>query len=77
MLKGLKVNFSLRLGLKEKQKVKPGSNPKVQWHGDEGEHGTHNGPSKGDVYITLEPPLSANNLRGGNSVKKSEGNSGY
>ena len=35
-----------RLGLKEKKSdVKPGSNPKVDWHGDEGEHGTHNGPS--------------------------------
>ena len=26
-----------RLGMKEKKKdVKPGSNPKVDWHGDEG-----------------------------------------
>ena len=67
-----------RLGLKEKQNIKPGSNPKVKWHGDEGEHGTHNGPSKGDVYITLEPPLSANNLRGsGNAASKKAVNSGY
>ena len=28
-----------RLGMKEKKKdVKPGSNPKVEWHGSEGEH---------------------------------------
>ena len=36
-----------RLGLKEKVKVSPGSNPKVDWHGDEGEHGTHNEAKKG------------------------------
>ena len=36
-----------RLGLKEKVKVAPGSNPKVDWHGDEGEHGTHNEAKKG------------------------------
>lgn len=52
-----------RLGMKEKKtNVAPGSNPKVEWHGDEGEHGTHNGPRKGDVYITLEPPKSADDL---------------
>lgn len=52
-----------RLGMKEKKKdVKPGSNPNVEWHGDEGEHGTHNGPKKGDVYITLKPSLSADNV---------------
>ena len=53
-----------RLGMKEKKadQVKPGSNPKVEWHGDEGEHGTHNGPKKGDVYATLKPVLNANNV---------------
>ena len=38
-----------RLGLKEKVKVSPGSNPKVDWHGDEGEHGTHNEAKKGSM----------------------------
>merc|ERR1719436_655710 len=52
-----------RLGMKEKKSnVKPGSNSKVEWHGDEGEHGTHNGPKKGDAYITLKPGMSADNL---------------
>ena len=49
--------------MKEKKKdVKPGSNPKVEWHGEEGEHGTHNGPRKGDVYATIEPELGAHHL---------------
>ena len=51
-----------RLGLKEKVNVSPGSNPKVEWHGDEGEHGTHNEAKKGDVYITLKPPKSVKDL---------------
>jgi predicted nucleic acid-binding Zn-ribbon protein len=52
-----------RLGMKEKKKdVKPGSNSKVDWHGDEGEHGTHNGPKKADAYVTLKPGMSADNL---------------
>lgn len=52
-----------RLGMKERRKnVAPGSNPNVEWHGDEGEHGTNNGPKKGDVFITLKPPKSADDL---------------
>ena len=65
-----------RLGMKDKKKnVEPGSNPKVEWHGDMGEHGTHNGPKKGDVYITLKPSLSADNLsnNGGYGRIKSDG----
>jgi hypothetical protein len=65
-----------RLGMKTKKgDVSPGSNPKVQWHGDEGEHGTHNGPKKGDAYVTLEPPLSADNLADSNAgyAKKAAG----
>lgn len=52
-----------RLGMKSKKaNVGPGSNPKVKWHGAKGEHGTHNGPNKGEAYATLSPSLSAANL---------------
>ena len=55
-----------RLGMKsKKENVKPGSNPKVDWHGEEGEHGTHNGPKKADAYVTLKPALSAVDLHSG------------
>lgn len=76
ILKKLRDRVGMKQVKEKKGDVKPGSNPKVQWHGSKGEHGTHNGAKKGDVYITLKPSMSANNLAHPGKAVPS-GGSGY
>ena len=76
LLKKLRDRVGMKQVKEKKGNVKAGSNPKVQWHGSKGEHGTHNGAKKGDVYITLKPSMSANNLAHPGKAVPS-GGSGY